>query len=211
MSLLHLCVLGAGLWCLLALGWQFRRAKAFGARRLFSKAAGAPAAGVRYAFLQGMAPGAKESVMLHLPSYGAGLVYHAGIFAAFILLAARIVSPQLPILAARLLGGLALAGAAAGLALLLKRAFKPHLRGISQPDDFLANALVTAFAGLASWTVWVPGMERAWMIEGIALVLYIPFGKIRHCLFFFPTRTHFGAFFGRRGVFPPSGTGTHHA
>ena len=211
MSLLQVGVLGAGLWCILALGWQFRRAKAFGARRLFSRPAGDPAAGVRYAFLQGMAPGAKESVMLHLPSYGAGLLYHAGIFAAFILLVARMVAPQLPTLAARVLGGLALAGAVAGLALLLKRAFKPHLRGISQPDDFLANALVTAFAGFACWTVWVPGMGRAWLLEAMALLLYVPLGKIRHCLFFFPTRTHFGAFFGRRGVFPPSGTGTRHA
>jgi hypothetical protein len=204
MNLLHFGVLGAALWCLLALVWEFLRARAFGKRRYFSKPAGDPAAGVRYAFLQGMAPQAKESVMLHLPSYGAGLMYHAGIFAAFALLAARISGVGLPSLAVWLLAGLGMGGALGGGALLLKRCFQPHLRGISNADDFLANALVTAFAALASGAAWVPGLEGVWMLEGIVLLLYVPLGKIRHCLFFFPTRYCLGAFLGHRGVFPPA-------
>jgi hypothetical protein len=41
-------------------------------------------------------------------------------------------------------------------------------------------------------------------LTATALFLYLPFGKIRHCVFFFSTRYHFGAFFGRRGVLPPA-------
>ena len=215
MNLLRLGVVGAGLWCLLALGWEFRRAKAFGERKLFSRTAGDPGAGIRYAFIQGMAPQAKESVMLHLPSYLAGMMYHAGMFSAFALLAESLFHWQPPFLAAWLLGGISLVGAVAGLSLFLKRTIQPHLRGISNADDFLSNFLGTAFAALASCAVWSPGLEQAWMLEGTALMVYVPLGKIRHCLFFFPTRYHFGAFFGRRGVFPPtaspSETGKDHA
>jgi hypothetical protein len=31
---------------------------------------------------------------------------------------------------------------------------------------------------------------------------YVPLGKIRHCLYFFFSRTFFGKFFGRRAVYP---------
>jgi hypothetical protein len=34
------------------------------------------------------------------------------------------------------------------------------------------------------------------------MLVYIPLGKIRHCLYFFFSRTFFGKFFGRRAVFP---------
>jgi hypothetical protein len=32
--------------------------------------------------------------------------------------------------------------------------------------------------------------------------IYVPLGKIRHCLYFFFSRIFFGKFFGRRAVFP---------
>jgi hypothetical protein len=204
---LRLCLSLAFLWCLLALAGQGLLARARGTRRLFAPAAGSPAAGVRYAFLKGMMPGAKESAREHLPTYALGILYHGGLACAFLLLALRVAAPAwIPgpaIFAAlpgagRILGLAAFAGGLAGAALLVKRACSSSLRALSRPDDFLSNALATLFCLLA-----LPaGAGRAWLLAAAALLLWIPCGKIRHVLFFFETRRHFGAFFGRRGVLP---------
>jgi hypothetical protein len=205
----RLAVLLAALWAVAALTVQYRRARAFGPRRLFAAPAGDPAAGVRYAFIQGMAPWAKESVLLNLPSYAAGMLFHAGVLAAFALLAAAVLGARAPLAARAAAATLALAGGASGLALLGKRLLKPHLRGLSVPDDYVSNLLASVFALLAGAQALAPALASAWLAEAALLLFYAPLGKIRHCLFFFPARRHFGAFFGRRGVLPP-GDG-HHA
>jgi len=139
-------------------------------------------------------PWAKESVRMNPGSYVAGIAYHAGIGAAFVLVFAPV----------RILGAIALVGALAGAALLAKRALKPHLRGLSNADDFISNGLATGFAALAAASVVSTGAARALPWWCAALLVYIPLGKIRHCVFFFLSRYHLGAFFGRRGTFPPA-------
>jgi len=133
-------------------------------------------------------------------SYLAGMLYHTGIFAGFVLLVARLMG--LPSIES--LGLVAMAGALGGVALLIKRVVKAHLRGISCPDDFVSNMLATAFPLFAGAACFVPTLATLWLMETMVLLIYAPLGKIRHCLFFFSTRYFFGAFFGRRGVFPPA-------
>jgi hypothetical protein len=203
--MLRLAVLLAAAWAAGALAFLYRRTKAYGPRKAFAKPAGDPAAGVRYAFTKGMAPWAKESVMLNLPSYAAGMVFHAGVFTGLALLVLALAEAGLPAPLRAVAAIVALAGGACGLALLLKRALKPHLLGLSVPDDFVSNLLTTGFALLAGAQLLGPALRPAWLAEAVLLLVYVPLGKIRHCLFFFPTRTHFGAFFGRRGTFPPGG------
>ena len=119
---------------------------------------------------------------------------HLGLFAAFF----SVFRPgRVPAL-------LALAGAAAGLGLLVRRGVQPHLRGLSSADDVLSNLLVTGFAGLAGATLVLPGASRFLPWAGAALLVYLPLGKLRHSVFFFLSRYHLGAFFGRRGTFPPT-------
>jgi len=200
-SLLSIGVVAAGVWAAGGLLFLRARVRAFGSRQPFAAAAGDPAAGIRYAFTGAMSPGAKESVREHLPSYGLGLAFHGGIFTAFALLTLSLAGFELPRwlwLGSRVLLGLGVMG---GLGLLLKRLLRAELRGLSRPDDFVSNLLATGFVALA---IVAPG--RAWWVSAILLLLYTPLGKIRHCLFFFMARSHFGAFFGRRGVFPPEGS-----
>lgn len=187
-------VLIAGTWCALLLAAQVLRTRSYGRKKLHAPASGDPAAGVRYAFTGAMLPWAKESVRMNPGSYAAGMLYHAGIFAAF-------TSLLLPF---RTLGALALAGAIAGAVLLGKRILKAHLRGLSNPDDFVSNGLATGFAALAGTAAFVPAAAPARVWGCAALLFYIPLGKIRHCVFFFLSRYHLGAFFGRRGSFPPA-------
>jgi hypothetical protein len=93
-------------------------------------------------------------------------------------------------------------GAVAGIGLLVKRATTLVLRAISTPDDVISNGLVTLFLILAAVTIRVPSAGTGFLIVGAVLFLYIPLGKIRHCLLFFSSRISFGRFFGRRGVLP---------
>lgn len=203
MEPLHLGVLLAGAWAILALVFLHLNAKAYGKRTLYSKPAGDSAQGVIYAFTKGMAPWAKESVRMNLPSYVAGMVFHAGVFTAFGLLFAAIFGLELPpslVILARIL---TLGGVLGGFSLFGKRIFKLQLRGLSCPDDFVANSLSSLFVLLAlAWT-FSPALAGVWMSEAILLLVYAPLGKIRHCFFFFTSRYHLGAFFGRRGTFPP--------
>lgn len=199
-SFLAIAVIAASAWALLGLVLLRARARRYGTRLLYAAPKGDPAAGVRYAFTGAMAPGAKESVREHLPSYLLGLMYHAGIFAALALLVTTLGGWGWPILLRGPLQTLLGLGALAGLGLLLKRLWLPEFRGLSHSDDFVSNGLATAFVALA-----LTGPTTAWLLSAILLLMYVPLGKLRHCLFFFVARRHLGAFFGRRGVFPTEG------
>jgi hypothetical protein len=199
---LNVVVLAAGSVTLLCLAAQLIRARAFGRRRLFAAPASDPAAGVRYAFTKAMLPQAKESVMMNLPSYAAGMVFHTGVFVAFGLLATAVAGLTLPDPVAWTVRGFTAIGSLGGLVLLVKRLVKPHLRGLSRPDDFVSNLLTTGFVAFACGASFIPLLTSAWLASATVLLLYIPMGKIRHCVFFFTSRYHLGAFFGRRGTFP---------
>lgn len=204
MPWLKLLVMASACWCVVAIGFLFQRTKGYGARKLFAPAAGDPKAGVRYAFTLGLLPGAKESVREHPMTWALGMVFHTGIFTSFAYLALLLAGQRATgwvLIGFQVLLAL---GAAAGITLLLKRAFLPNLRGLSHPDDYLANCLPSALCSLAFLHGFMIILEP-WLLGLAALLfLYAPLGKIRHCLFFFPTRFHFGAFFGRRGVYPPA-------
>ena len=206
MAILHLGVLLAAVWAVAAMIFLHRKVKAYGKRTLFSKPAGDAGQGIRYAFIQGMAPWAKESVMMNLASYGAGMAFHAGVFTGFALLVAALLGLALPgfvLVPARVL---TLAGAAGGFGLFAKRLAHPHLRGLSSPDDYVSNLLSGLFALLAFGWTCSASFGTAWLLEAVLLLVYAPLGKIRHCLFFFSTRSQLGAFFGRRGTYPPGGS-----
>jgi hypothetical protein len=198
----YLVVAGA-LYCLSALLFMAKRTFAYGRRRFYSAPQGSTYKGVFYAFVPGMMPWEKESAGKHLPTYFAGIVYHAGIFASFFILAMHIGGIAFPSWFLFLLcPGLA-AGAVAGLALLLKRLFTRKLAKISCADDYLSNALVDIFLVLSLLSTYSARFLLPGYIAAIMMFVYIPAGKIRHCFFFFYARFLLGVFFGRRDTFPP--------
>jgi hypothetical protein len=200
---LRIGVLITGAWTLLALTALVLRARSSGTPRYFARPAGGPMAGVAYAFGPGMSPTAKESVREHLPTYFAGVGYHAGILAglAYLVLVLSGVEPAgLPL---RVFQALCLLGSLSGVALLAKRLLTAHLRRLSCPDDYAANVLTTGFVALACASATSPALTPAFLAEAAVLMLYAPLGKIKHCFFFFPSRYYLGAHFGRRGTFPP--------
>lgn len=158
--------------------------------------------GITYAFTQGMMPWAKESTRIHMIAYLRGIGFHIGIFTA---IGAVIVSPFWgylpPILSFLLfwvLGLGALLGAAGGITRLAEH----NLRGLSLPDDHFAVWLTTLFITVTGFAVLNDAFIIPMYIISAVTFVYVPLGKIRHCLYFFFSRTFFGKFFGRRAVFP---------
>jgi hypothetical protein len=180
--------------------WREMRRRAAPVDR--APARGDPARGVLYAFTLGMAPWTKESTRIHALAYLRGVGFHVGIVAGLLALLARPVWPALPpwlrIAAAVGLGLGALLGAAGSV----MRLREPHLRALSTADDHLSIWLVTIFLGATAAALWRPRFVAPMYLAAGVMLAYIPFGKIRHCMYFFFAKGAFGRFAGRRGVLP---------
>lgn len=174
----------------------------FGRRRLYSEARGSRWNGVAYAFGRGMMPWEKESAAKHLPTYIAGMSYHAGIFSAVFYALSLAVSVRLGPAPSLVLQILMAAGFLAGAGLLVKRTIKPEIRHISCPDDYAANLITDIFILSGLLAVRFEALETVFLLAAAVTFLYMPLGKIRHCFFFFYSRFLFGSYFGRRGVLP---------
>ncbi len=158
--------------------------------------------GIQYAFTTGMMPWAKESTRIHLIAYLRGIGFHIGIFAA---IGAVILSPfwgYLPPLLSLLLFWVLILGALLGAAGGVMRIAEHNLRGLSLPDDHFAVWLTTLFIAAAGLAVLNEVFMIPMYIVSAITFVYVPLGKIRHCLYFFFSRLFFGKFFGRRAVFP---------
>ncbi len=194
---LALAVVASALFAAGALLWLVLRTFAFGRT---------PAAqgwkGVGYAFSKGMLPWEKESAGRHRLTLAAGVLYHAGAFLALLQLFTLVVGLRSPAVLASCLRILLPISLLCGVGLLMKRAVLPTLRALSCPDDYAANLVVDLFL-LFSFLATLDREWINWLLgAGIAFFIYLPLGKIRHCVFFLYARVLFGRFFGHRGVLP---------
>jgi hypothetical protein len=158
--------------------------------------------GIRYAFTTGMMPWAKESTRIHMLAYLRGIGFHLGVFAA---IGAVIISPFwgiLPSVLSRFLFWVLTAGALLGAAGGIMRLAEHNLRALSLPDDHFAVWLTTLFLAITALAVVNKAFMIPMYIMSAVTFVYVPLGKIRHCLYFFFSRLFFGRFFGRRAIFP---------
>ena len=189
----------------LRLVWLFR----FKASRERTFAQGSDRAGAAYSLSNVALPGAMESTRKHPLFYAQFVIFHAGVVVA---IAATFVIPYAP----RLLESAAVVRAVqvvlalaclVGIIRLVRRLAKPALRLISTPDDYLSLALMILF--FAAGATAVPNTpERAeWpLIAFFGLtaffLVYVPFSKICHYLYYPFTRYLLGKKLGHRGVIP---------
>jgi hypothetical protein len=160
---------------------------------------GSAARGTLYAFTLGMAPWAKESTRRHALSYVRGIGFHLVIFLDLALL---ILSPWWPAWSGVVRGILALASAAGallGVGGILMRRMESNLRALSTIDDLLAVSLVTLFQICCALSLAWPALRALVYVVATIMFIYVPLGKIRHCIYFFFSRRFFGTFIGRRG------------
>lgn len=199
-SILRWGVILSFLICVISLAFLVLKTLSLGRRSFLAQPRGEAKRGVYYAFGRGMMPWEKESAGKHILTYMAGILYHAGIFVALFYLCSLVIpfSLSIPIILRILLGLSFLCG----VGVLMKRILNVPLRRISCPDDFASNILVDIFLAFALVSTFSEGFRTYLYSTSILLFLYIPLGKIRHCVFFFYTRILFGLFYGRRGVLP---------
>jgi nitrate reductase gamma subunit len=150
-----------------------------------------------------MNPRKKESAYLHLPTYAAGLMYHIGTAAAivvFILL--FLFNIKFGGSVKWVLFGLLSISGFCGIGILGKRLTLEKMRYLSNPDDYISNILVTLFHLVTLGVLVNQSVVPIYNFCVGLLLLYLPFGKLKHLLYFFAARYHLGLFYGWRGIWP---------
>jgi nitrate reductase gamma subunit len=165
--------------------------------------------GSLYSWLNVAMPWAMESTRTHVLVYAQFVVFHLGVVAA---IALSFIIPYAPgwLESTRvvfLLQGTIGAAFLVSVARVVRRASHKTLRTISTPDDYFSLSLLTVWFFFA--TLAVP--NRADAGETVLLVyffltafflLYVPFSKISHYLYYPFTRFYLGRTLAHRGVFP---------
>ncbi|MBI5477529.1 MAG: hypothetical protein HY906_01665 [Deltaproteobacteria bacterium] len=139
------------------------------------------------------------------------VLFHLGVVAAITL---SFVIPYGPGLLAsstvvRLFQGFIGAAFLVGVGRIIRRIAVPVMRAISTPDDYFCLVLLTtwfAFAFLASPNPHVTATGQWHLLIYFLLtaffLVYVPFSKISHYLYYPITRFYFGRTMGHRGVYP---------
>jgi nitrate reductase gamma subunit len=194
-------------WCAVALVMPLLLVLTFGARHARAPQRAPAWRGVVHAFGPGMLPWKKDGARRHPGVVVAGGLYHVAVATALALLAVRLSGLALPRPAAAVAAATLAAGTCAGIALLVRRLRSAMLRRISAPDDYASNVVVDLFLASAAMSVAKPELLGTFFLVATVLLVYAPFGKIRHCLYFPVARVMFGARVGRRGVVPGASQG----
>ncbi|HJW90025.1 MAG TPA: hypothetical protein VJ436_05240 [Anaerolineales bacterium] len=202
-ALIYQSLAGAALvFSVAAFAWRLRafRGLARPADRAVPK--GRPGLGVLYAYTLGMAPWAKESTRRHLLAYLRGVAFHLGIFLGLGILLASPWLGAAPALWKSVPAVGAFMGALFGLAGFAARFFEHNLKALSTRDDYAAVLLVSLFLGSAGLWLVAPASLPVFYLLSAVMLVYAPFSKIRHCIYYASSRLFFGRFFGTRAVLP---------
>ncbi len=168
-----------------------------------------PRKSILYSWLNIAQPWAMESTRTKLFLYLQFVIFHIGVVAAIGLSFIIPYGPGLLESTALVMMIQVLCFAAFIVALIrvFRRLGSKHMRAISTPDDHFSLFLLTVwflFAGLAAPNNLVAGetvlMIYFWMTA--FFLIYVPFSKISHYLYYPFTRYYLGKTMGRRGVYP---------
>ncbi len=165
--------------------------------------------GIAYSLANVAMPWAMESTRTRPFMYLQFAVFHAGVAAAILL---SFLIPYAPGIVAHRPVAIAFqavtaAACAVGVLRLVRRVSRPLMRAISSPDDYFSLALLTVwllFAALAApnRAAGGEGTLLAFFFLTAFFLVYVPFSKISHYLYYPFTRYYLGKSTGRRGVFP---------
>jgi nitrate reductase gamma subunit len=168
-----------------------------------------PRASILYSWFNIAQPWAMESTRTKMFLYIQFVIFHIGVVAAIGL---SFIIPYFPGLlesaaVVKTIQALCFAAFLVALLRVFRRFGSKHMRAISTPDDYFSLFLLTVwflFAGLAAPNNYAGGetilMIYFWMTA--FFLVYVPFSKISHYLYYPFTRYYLGKTLGRRGVFP---------
>jgi nitrate reductase gamma subunit len=165
--------------------------------------------GARYSLFNIGMPWAMSSTRQHPFFYAQFVIFHIGVTTS---IAMSFLIPYAPGLIAG--GGTVLAlqlifaaAAAVGVSRMVRRITDRYIRSISSPDDYFSLALLTIW--FVSSILAAPNNRQASEAPLLAyffltafFLIYVPFSKISHYLYYPFTRWYLGKTLGHRGVYP---------
>jgi len=173
-------------------------------------AAGA-AKGAKTSLLAIAMPWTMASTRNHGLLYAQFVIFHLGVAASIAMSFLIPYAPELMRGPGAVLGLQALFGLAAlvGVVRLVRRLSSPYLRAISSPDDYFSLALLIvwlAFSALAALESQ-RGEAHEWPLTAYFFLtafflIYVPFSKISHYIYYPFARWYLGRTLGHRGSYP---------
>ncbi len=164
--------------------------------------------GVVFSFSTIINPSSMESTTKHLGRWIEFFVYHLGALSAILATFTLPFAPGMMTYHVRIVFAIFIGLAIpVGIVKLIRRFVNPHLRHISVPDDYFSLAAVELyFIFAALCLIFYTDLWRFLYFLVTALFLvYVPFSKISHYVYWFFARVYLGVRFGRRGVLPRKG------
>ena len=168
-----------------------------------------PKKGEKYSLANIVSPWEMESTRSKPFMYAQFVIFHLGVVASILLSFIIPYGPGLLASAALVKIIQILVGAACivGIMRIFRRVTNPYIRAISSPDDHFSLILLTvwfafAFMAAPNSTANGEGFLITYFILTAFFLMYVPFSKISHYLYYPFTRTYLGRTLGRRGVFP---------
>jgi nitrate reductase gamma subunit len=165
--------------------------------------------GIIYSWANVAMPRSMESTRKMSFFYIQFVVFHAAVAANIGMSLVIPYAPGLmkPILVVRLLQILFAAACAIGCYRLYRRLTNPAIRLISTPDDLFSLALLTVWLFVSVFAApnrpdLGEGPMMVYFIMTAFFLVYVPFSKISHYLYYPFTRFYFGRTMGHRGVYP---------
>ncbi|MEN8150347.1 MAG: hypothetical protein ABFS86_11025 [Planctomycetota bacterium] len=173
--------------------------------------------GILYSWFIVANPTGMESYRKHRFVYAQFVVFHAGVVAAITM--SFVIADAPALMDSAVVVGLfriTIWGACAvGVMRIIRRVGSPYLRAISSPDDYFSVVLLTVWFAVAALAAPHGAAAKQAAGEGLLItyyavqtffLLYVPFSKISHYLYYPFTRYYLGKSLGRRGVYPSTRT-----
>jgi nitrate reductase gamma subunit len=173
--------------------------------------------GARYSFFNVAMPWSMEST--RKPKgfifYMSFVIFHMGVVAGITLAFVSTIAPdfmRVPAVA-QVTMALLVGAFLVSVYRVFRRTLRPLMRLISTPDDYFSLLMLTAWFGLGACTqaylmgIWGMTSETllvAYLYLTSFFLLYVPFSKISHYLYYPFTRTYIGRALGQRGSYPVS-------
>lgn len=169
--------------------------------------------GAVYSLFNVAMPWSMESTRRGPFFYTTFVLFHLGVVAGIALAFVSTLAPdvlRVPVVAWTV-GALLAIACLLGVYRMIRRLTVPYMRLISTPDDYFSLAMLTVWFGLGVATqahlVGIEGFEAvgilvAYLYLTSFFLLYVPFSKISHYLYYPFTRIWIGRALGHRGSFP---------
>lgn len=173
--------------------------------------------GARYSLFNVAMPWSMESTRSPkgFTFYLSFVIFHLGVVAGITLAFVSTVAPdflRIPAVSQTMMT-LIVGAFAVSLYRIGRRTMRPLMRLISTPDDYFSLIMLTVWFALGACTqaylsgIWGLTSETiliAYLYLTSFFLLYVPFSKISHYLYYPFTRTYIGRALGQRGSYPVS-------